>query len=333
MTKPSQVVLIYGNDRAAIDLACQKVLKEREAQDGQVLDVHRYDAEEMSVNECLTLADSQTLLGGTLAHIFRQPGFLETKPKGGKTSKKHQEALLAYLEAPNPDALIIFTHERDKKPHAFLQKVIKACRTLEADQPEGRSLGLLLDQLAQDHGKKWASDAKHRLLQTQNHLDLGRILQEAEKILLYARGSQVTLQDVETLLAPIPEFTIFQLLDAVFEGRGKAALEAWKDCQAQGEKPGRVIYMLGDQARRLMVLQSLDRQGASMAVMQKQAGRPAFVVKKNLAQARKLSTQSLIACLDLILSKDYERKRRSIDENLFMERLLLGLAGQASPSR
>lgn len=324
--------LIIGNDPAAIALATRDLITKAEENLGRSLEVHRHDAADMALSQVLVLADSQNLFGDPLAHIFRNPGFLMPQAKQGRLSKKDQEALLAALANPNPDSLLVISLESSHKPNAFLKKLMTTCPTIKADQPEARELGQILDSLAQDHGKAWSGEAKRGLMQCQGRLEFGRILQEAEKILLYASGPKVSGEDVQRLLAPVPEFTIFHLLDAVFEGRGQAALDAWQDCQDQGEDAGKVIYMLADQVRRLILLKSLHNQGAPMALMQKQAGRPAFVVKKNLNQTRKISEDRLIASLDLILAKDYERKTRSVeDHGLFMERLLIGLATICRP--
>lgn len=332
MAEQTKVFFIYGNDSVAIEIYIRKILADAEKKTGQTFNVHSYDAGVMPVNDILLIADSQSLLPAPLAHIFRNPSVLLPKGKSPRATKKEQERFLAYLANPNSDSLLVITAEIDKKLNAFQKKVMEVCHSFRADQPEGKDLSKILDELAEKHKKNWSVRAKQALMQLQSRLDLGRILQEGEKILLYSDGPEVSEEDVQTMLAPLAELSIFNLLDAVFEGKGPRSLQAWRDCQAQGETAGKIIYMLSDQARRLILLKSMQGQGARISEMQKVAGRPAFVVKKNLGQIHHIPMDRLIAALDLILEKDYERKHSFVDDDReLIDRLLIRLFATLYP--
>lgn len=69
-------------------------------------------------------------------------------------------------------------------------------------------------------------------------------------------------------------------MDAIMEGNDAKALSLWQEAEHAGETAGKLIYMLGETMKLILLLQSMRKRNIATAAMQQRTGRPAFVIKK-----------------------------------------------------
>ncbi len=145
---------------------------------------------------------------------------------------------------------------------------------------------------------------------------------ELEKLLLY--DSNISRQSIELLTEPSPRSTIFQLLEAAFNGDSKRALTLYQEQRALKVDPSQIIAMLSWQLNVLAII--LTSGGLSSQEIAREANLKPFVVQKSQALSRKLSTQSLRRLIKDLLDIDVASKSTNIDVDEALEHYILKLA-------
>jgi len=135
--------------------------------------------------------------------------------------------------------------------------------------------------------------------------------------LLAGLGKQVTRDHVATSTSDIAEEPIWDLIDAIGEGRGADALGTLGKLLSAGAAPPAVLGSLVSHFRRLLRL----RSGGNVPG-------PPFVQRKLDSQASRYTERRLIACLQAIHQTDLALKGAGgLRPELVLERLVIGLVG------
>jgi DNA polymerase-3 subunit delta len=142
--------------------------------------------------------------------------------------------------------------------------------------------------------------------------------QEIEKAsLLAGPGERVERRHVEQAVSAVAEEPIWDLTDAIGQGRVADAVGLLSRLLAQGAAPPAILGALASHFRRLV------RVGQGESV-----GGPPFVVRKLEQQARRYPSRRLEICLRAIHRADVELKGGSVlRPERALEQLVLGLAG------
>ena len=140
---------------------------------------------------------------------------------------------------------------------------------------------------------------------------------EIEKAALLAGpGERVTRDHVAAGTCDVAEEPIWDLTDAIGDGRTAEALVRLAKILAAGAVPPQVLGALAAHFRKLLRLQS----GGSVAG-------PPFVVKKLERQAGRFTPRRLLACLRAIHETDVALKGAgALGPGMAIERLVIGLA-------
>jgi DNA polymerase-3 subunit delta len=142
--------------------------------------------------------------------------------------------------------------------------------------------------------------------------------QELSKIALFAGpGEPVTRDHVAKSTSHVAEDSIWDLMDAIGEGRGALALMLLARMMGMGAPAPVVLASLASHFRKLSRL----RMGGSVPG-------PPFVVKKLQRQARRFTQNRMLLCLEAIHDTDTALKGAgALPPNMALERLVVGLSG------
>ena len=140
--------------------------------------------------------------------------------------------------------------------------------------------------------------------------------QEIAKAALLAGGVKIQLADAEVSTGQVAEAPIWDLTDAIGEGRTADAIGTLSRMLDAGAPAPVVLGSLASHFRKLVRLGSGARVPG-----------PPFVVRKLERQARRYPQARLMACLDAIHDADIQLKgASSMRPEMALERLVLGLA-------
>lgn len=329
MSLPSGVRLYYGNDGLRMDQTIEQLI-ERVLPDADTrpFNLERIDGEEVRLSEILVLARSLPFMAKRRVVVVREPGFFAAGArKKGLITAEEEQALLDFCAAPNPDSLLIFRYTTEDAPAAFLKKLIAACDATQCQQPKGRDVAPWLRAEAKKIGKSFTPQALAMLEELAPQDGTLLLASELEKLRLYLADRDdalITEEDVAAIVTPSPTHTIFNLTDAVVEGRTAAALAAYRDCLYLGSKSPQVLRQLEDTVHRLLEVQAMLAEGMSQSAIRAEIKRHEFYVKKLTAQARRLSSDALAHLYCYLVDCDVKSKRTArLDMDAFVEEVII----------
>jgi DNA polymerase-3 subunit delta len=246
----------------------------------------------------------------------------EAEGRGGKLDASWSEAIESWLSrvAERPEetgsVLVVVASKVDKR-----NKWVKAFREpaafVECEAPtKPRDLAAFLAAESTRQGVKLDAEAAG-LLADRVGPQLLLLRQEIEKAALLAGpGATIERKHVELSVASVAEEPIWDLTDAIGEGRTADAIEMLARMTAQGAPPQAVLGTLSSHFRKLV------RAGHGEPVPG-----PPFVVRKLEQQARRYPARRLLMCLRAIHRADTELKGASVlRPERALEQLVLGLA-------
>ena len=162
---------------------------------------------------------------------------------------KQLEPVLAALGELPPDLTLVLIC-RDKAP-AKLAKAVKAAagETHEFEAPKAREMPRVLVGEAQRLGFRLEPGAARLLVERVGSNPL-RLRNEVERLALWAgEGGEVTVSDLEEMIADTSEMAVWSLSDALIEGDAAAALRIGERLIGQGENVTGLIYGLASRLR------------------------------------------------------------------------------------
>ena len=157
--------------------------------------------------------------------------------------------------------------------------------------------------------------------------DLRTLAGELEKLARYASGRAVSAADVALLTPEAQETNIFNLVDAVVEGRtGQGLVMLRRMLSHGGEEPLRVQAMLARQVRNLVRARELIEEGAAQGAIGEATGVTGdYPLRKLLGQARATSTPAVEGALRAIEASDHAVKTGETGAELALELLVIRL--------
>lgn len=243
----------------------------------------------------------------------------ETEGRGAKLDANWGAVIADFVASAGTDSLSVLVvvcskaDKRSKWVKAFADPAI----LVECEAPKkARELAGFLASEAKGQGVDLDPEAA-ALLADRVGPQLLLLRQEIEKAsLLAGAGETVTRKHVEATVAAVAEEPIWDLTDAIGQGRTADAVDLLSRLISQGAAPPAILGALASHFRRLV------RVGHGESV----AGHP-FVVEKLTAQARRYPARRLITCLRAIHRADVELKGASVMRSeRALEQLVLGLA-------
>jgi DNA polymerase-3 subunit delta len=182
-------------------------------------------------------------------------------------------------------------------------------------------------------GATFAPGALERMLGQFDSAHTGEIASEIEKLVTYAGGRPITIEDVEEVVAGAREPMPWDLTDAVIDGRSDKALAVLRGTDMKDRPPIVLTAMLINQYRRLLLTQALLREGMSQAQIGTQTGLSGYPLQKAVEQATRYPAEALEAAYRRLLESDVAVKTGVLDAEAALEVLVVSLAELARAPR
>ncbi len=184
-------------------------------------------------------------------------------------------------------------------------------------------------------GATFAAGALDRLVSLIDGAHLGELASEIDKLITYAGGRQVQVQDIDDMVSGAVQYQTWDLTDAVIEGRTDRALGVLRRMDSKSQPSQLLSYMLVRQYRQLLLAQAYLREGLSAAQIGSQMGIQGFVLKKIINQASRYQADRLETAYRRLLENDVNVKTGIMDADASFEMLIVSLAelARSSPRR
>lgn len=175
-------------------------------------------------------------------------------------------------------------------------------------------------------GGTFAAGALDRLVSLIDGAHLGELASEVDKLITYAHGRPVQVQDVDDMVSGAVQYQTWDLTDAVIEGRTDRAMGVLRRMDAKSQPAQLLSYMLVRQYRQLILAQAYLREGMSQAQIGSQLGIQGFPLKKILDQANRYPPERLEAAYRRLLENDVAVKTGVMDAEAAFELLVVSLS-------
>jgi DNA polymerase-3 subunit delta len=214
-----------------------------------------------------------------------------------------------------PTAFVVVASKADRRSRWV--KAFGANAVIGCDPPRGsRDLTAFARAEAKRQGVGFEKGALELLVERIGPQLLMLRQEIAKAELLAGKGNRVTRTHVADGASDIAEESIWDLTDAIGEGRGPAALESLTRQLADGAAPPAMLGALVTHFRKLLRV----RSGGSVPG-------PPFVLKKLERQAGRYTPGRLLNCLGAIHETDTALKGQgALSPEMALERLVIGLA-------
>lgn len=339
MSLASGVYLFYGDDVHKMDNDIEKLIRRVLPDEGtRPFNLEQLDGDSVSASQVLVMAKSLPFMAKRRVVVVREATFLlpGAKKKGLCTAEEEKD-FLAFCENPNPDGLLILRLTTDEAPSAFLKKVIKSANATQCTQPKGRDVGPWLRSEAKKHGLSFAPNALYLMSEMAPSDGTLFLSSEIEKLALYLESqdrNEVTEEDIATIVTPTPTHTIFNLTDAMVEGRAIEALSSYNDLLKMNTKPPLILRQLLDTIRRLLEVQAMMDKGMDLGAIKSELKRHEFYVKKLMNQSRRLSSKALSRAYIHLVDADVASKSTAgLDMEAFTQDTIITLCAILSSGR
>jgi DNA polymerase-3 subunit delta len=271
----------------------------------------RLDGERLTAAALAESLGSLPVLGPRRLVVLREP-----EGRAGRGPGDALAEIVARLDAGSPSVLVVVAEKADGRARwvkAFDPEAVVRCdpprsprEALAFVREEARRQGVGLDAGAAE------------LLVERVGPQLLCLRREIEKAALLAPpGGKVGRAEIAAGAPDVAEEPIWDLTDAIGEGRPADALRLLARLLAAGTAPPVLLGSLASHFRRLLRLRSGGRVQA-----------PPFVLRKLDRQAQRYGPRRLTACLRAIHETDLALKGAGhLRPELALERLVLGLSG------
>ena len=351
--RPGYVLL---GDEAFLYQRCRHgvlaVLAPPEARD---FSLHDFDLADTPIFEVLDCAQTPSLMAPFQVIFVRNLKLLY-----GRGSKKAEFAALdAYFRSHNPQAVLLFVADhlriptdlrrmdyQDKERYDRIREtlgewcgMVELARVAESDAVRWVTLE------AESRGIRFDPDAARELVDALG-ADMMLVSSELEKLCLYVGGSgtvegknRITLGDVETMVLAAKQRSLYELTDAISQRdrtRALLLLHGLLNASDGGEDAAiGHLYMLARTFRQMLIIleKNVRDSRAIWAVLWQGFRMPPFAAEDLIRQARRYkSRRDLTRALRLVARADLELRSSPANKLLVLERLILALAAEPTPT-
>jgi DNA polymerase III subunit delta len=330
MSKTASFYIFHGTDELRIEEEVEKFRAQMGDSSNAEMNISEFDGEATSVPEILNAATSYPFLADKRLVIVKGLIAWITRKGAGETGKQAVERLVTTLPTlPEWSRLVMV--ERDKLLDT--NKLIKLARETSTGLekafvvPKDTS-SWITKRAADAYGAQIDPHAAHALA-TVTGDDLRRADNELIKLVSYVDGARpITEEDVDLLTPYVAEANLFEMVDALAEGRGKVALALlYRLLQEKDEDPFRVYGMIVRQFRLLLIAKEHLTFGGRRDGLKEALGTNSdFVADKTSRQSRAFSLEQLEDIYRTLMDYDLKMKTGRIEPLLALDLLIAGLS-------
>ena len=245
--------------------------------------------------------------------------------------------LAAYIERVDDTTCLVFqcaaAADRRSKLYRALEK--HGC-IFEARTPSEREMVPGTLGRVRERGRTLDNDAAQSLVDAIGR-DLSAMDAALERLCLFVDApGAIAVAHVEQVVAHTRAHTVWELTDAVADRNVGLALAHAAELMGQGEPALKVLSLVADRMRKLLIGRSARAQGATAQEMAQLAGMPSFKAADFARQVQRYEGAELVAALERLSEADRALKRSKLDDALLLESLLMDLCAPrsaAGPSR
>lgn len=259
-----------------------------------------------------TTPDAATEEGRILAfmephRVVRIEGAMASPSGGKRSTAKKNSAWASAIEtlASMPESTwYIWLDEPVPKSDPTLKEIAKHGTVETHEAPKGQALQRWIKEQVAERGSA-ANDAACSAMAERAGDDLWRLAQECEKVALWSDDRVATASDVALLVEGNTAESVFNAVDAIFDGNPARCARTVEDLLDSGQNAYYVLTMLQREARLMSTTRQMDDEGRDAdEILHALQTRSEFVLRKTRQHARQLGRAGIDAWYEDLLAAD-----------------------------
>lgn len=237
----------------------------------------------------------------------------------------------AYLKDPSPDTILIFTLVKGDKRRKIYQTIASRSELVNLDKLNEGDLTNWIAARIKKEKKSIQRVALKKLIHHLNYLEnkemtITAVDNEVQQLVNYVgESTEITLDDVQTIMPMGIEENIFKMLDFSFQGRVAEAIAISRELLSKGESPFGMLGLIVRQIRLLLMTKLMLEEGSGIAAIAKATGVPQFVAEKNRRACANRPTSLFFKNFFFIQELDIKMKTGGIEAEKGIEWALLNM--------
>jgi len=273
--------------------------------------VERLDGEETTADRMRESAASLPFLTARKLVVLREPS----------KQKAFAEQISPTLKDVAETTDLVIVEPKLDKRSSYYKTLKKETDFREYNDLDGNGLARWAAEHTQGQGGT-ISTGDARLLVDRVGPNQQLLAAELAKLLAY--DPHITRHSIELLVEPMPQSTVFELLDAAFNGKAARTMELYREQRALKVEPQAIIAMLAWQLHILAVVASGAPRSADDIA--RAAKLNPYVVRKSQGLLRGVGLDHIKRMISSLLTLDRTLKSAAIDADEAVQLYLLKLA-------
>lgn len=239
----------------------------------------------------------------------------------GDTAKQ----MAAWIKELPETTTVIFTETEVDKRNVLYKAVNELGTACEMNGPDEKDLRIFVANRLKKDGRAIREKDVAYLLETVGY-DMQNLCNELEKLVSYTMGrTEVTASDIDTVCVHQITGRIFDLTDAVAEGRKDDAIRHYSTMIRLREKPAAILYRLTTHFNNLLLAKDLVSHGRNSYDVASALGIKQYPADKYCAQSRKFTIEKLRKATELGIELENDFKSGKMPENMTAEYYVISL--------
>lgn len=243
-----------------------------------------------------------------------------------EASADQLEGLLAYLEDPVPETVLLLTAEKIDARRKFYQILKKSGKAIEFKKIYENQLPSFVREQAKSLNVTLTGEGL-KLFCKRVGTNLVEVQGELEKLAGYLGERDIADEkDVAAIVSDTRIESIFDLTDAIGEGDISSALHLMDRLLAEGQAPLMVLAMMTRHFRQMWKVRELVAQNVPQSEFPKRVGVSPYFLKGLMQQARRFDNQQYRLVFSQLLATDLALKSSGSEPRMHLEKLVHDIA-------
>lgn len=287
----------------------------------------RLDGLNTNFDEILNACETMPFMGEKKAVVIYRAEFLKDKTDSS-LSKLYKE-ITEYLKDIPPYTIVVmyylFNDKRDTpKKNKKLISLDKVSKVVNFDRLKKDRYYKKVEEVFKKRGKDIKKvEARYFAEKVTNNFDI--INREADKIIAYTEGREITKKDIDKLVLKSSEDDIFDLIDLISMRKAERAIDLLDELLFKSDQHMLIITNIENHFKRLYEIKLLKNKGYSIANITSKYKLPTFICEKLINQSSKFTLNQLKEILDICLRTEILLKSSSNDKTMELELMLFNI--------
>jgi len=330
--KLDNLYLFHGPEEFTKEEALNQILTQWIPQQYRDLNYQVIDGMETTADAIIAASETLPFLSDKRIVVVKEyPGLTGQKAE-------NEDKLKKYLgRVPGSTCLVFYVRGDADKKRSLYKAIAKHGNVVEFERLNHPDLVKWARKRFRINDIKISNeDLEYFILQVGNNLE--DIKNEIEKLASYVGKSDIiTKKEIDRLITPSPEYTVFEFIDAVSVRKKADALVKMETLLEQEQSVFGIIALIARQLKIMLLCKCYDEMGYNLTQIQnKLKAEPhkfhPYSVKKGMQQSRSFSKEQLLKGLNQCLELDYGIKSGRIKERLGLELLVIKMCSQEKVS-